>query len=153
MNIEQRRSLSDNCLNNEMKFHPCCRDNYWSANIAEREPFESEVLYTSVGTREILAIFKAGESNTPRDRAFDIYLPKDIKSGIYPLNIPTRLIQIAFTENFPAYTTYWATEGVVDLQVSPDAQVFSGSFEIKFKDRQNRECASDGKFAFSLDQR
>lgn len=153
MHIEQRQKLIERRSNNEIKYLPCCLENYLSAHIVDREAFDSEAFYTSVGSREIVAIFKAGESNTPLDRAFDLYLPKDIKSGIYSLNIPDRLIQIAYTENFPSYTSFWATEGIIDLAVDPDAGSYSGIFDIKFKDRQNQEFASTGKFAFSLVQR
>ena len=65
MDIKQRRSLVDNRINDEIKFRHCCEKNYLNAIIQEREDFNSEEFYTSVGSREILAIFKAGEKNTP----------------------------------------------------------------------------------------
>jgi hypothetical protein len=150
MNIEQRRNPNDSRTSNDIQFRPCCQQNFLNATIEDREAFNSEVFYTSVGSREIVAVFKAGENNTPQDRAFDLYLPKNIDSGIYQLNIPDRLIQIVLTENFPAYTSYWATAGEIQLEVDGEAQEYSGSFDIKFKDRQNREFVSDGIFAFSL---
>ncbi|MCK1791450.1 hypothetical protein [Pseudomonas violetae] len=150
MDIEQRRSLIDSRINTGIHYRQCCPQNYLNATVDDREAFNSEVLYTSVGSREILAIFKAGENNTPQDRAFDLYLPKHIKSGIYQLNMPNQLIQIAFTENFPAHTTFWATGGTIDLAVDADAQGYRGRFEIKFRDRQNVEFSSDGLFEFSL---
>ncbi|MHC8317979.1 hypothetical protein [Pseudomonas sp. LB3P31] len=150
MNIDHRRTSIENNISNEFQYRQCCQQNYLNATIEDRENFKSEVLYTSVGSREILAIFKAGESNTPLDRAVDLYLPKDIKGGIYQLNMPGQLIQIALTENFPSYTTFWAISGEIDLTVDAGVQEYNGRFEIKFKDRQNREFASVGMFAFGL---
>ncbi|VVP20140.1 hypothetical protein PS862_03810 [Pseudomonas fluorescens] len=149
MDIQQRRSLVDSCINDETKFRRCCQKNYLSATVQDRDTFNSEEFYVSVGSREIVAIFKAGEKNTPQDRAFDMYLPRSIESGTYPLNSPDQLIQIALTENFPAYTSYWAFKGVMYLSVSADKQKYSGTFDIHFKDKQNFEFASQGTFSFS----
>ena len=150
MDIKQRRSLVDNRINDEIKYRHCCEKNYLNATVQEREDFNSEEFYTSVGSREILAIFKAGEKNTPLDRAFDIYMPKGIVTGVYPLNSPDQLIEIAFTENFPAYLSYWAFEGVMDLTVQADQQEYFGKIDVKFKDKQGVEFTSNGEFAFSL---
>lgn len=150
MDIDQRRNLIDSRISTDIQYRQCCQQNYLKATIESREAFNSEVLYTSVGSREILAIFKAGENNAPQDRAFDLYLPKEIKSGIYELNMPNQLIQIAFTENFPAHTTFWAIKGTIDLAVNAHAQSYSGRFEIKFRNRENVEFLSEGLFEFSL---
>ncbi|VVO09055.1 hypothetical protein [Pseudomonas fluorescens] len=148
MNIQLRRSLVDHCINDERELHRCCQKNYLSANVQDRGPFDSEEFYISVGSREILAIFKAGEKNTPEDRAFDIYLPKNIETGTYPLNSPDQLIEIAFTEFLPPYTSYWASEGVINLTVTDDKREYSGTLGAKFKDKHNREFVAEGEFAF-----
>ncbi|ANJ58070.1 hypothetical protein PMA3_24045 [Pseudomonas silesiensis] len=151
MNIQLRRSLVDQCINDERAFHRCCQKNYLSATVQDRGPFDSEEFYSSVGSREILAIFKAGEKYTPEDRALDIYLPKNIETGTYPLNSPDQLIEIAFTEFLPPYTSYWASEGVMNLSVNADTREYAGTFDVKFKDRQNHEFVAEGTFCFCLE--
>jgi hypothetical protein len=121
-----------------------------NAIVQEREDFKSEEFYTSVGSREILAIFKAGEKHTPLDRAFDIYMPRNIETGKYKLNTPGQLIEIAFTENFPVYLSHWAFEGVMDLTVLPEQQKYFGKIAVKFKDKQGLDFTSSGEFAFVL---
>ncbi|EJN29905.1 hypothetical protein PMI35_02360 [Pseudomonas sp. GM78] len=150
MDIQQRRSLVDSRINTKMKFRQCCQKNCLSATIQDRNDFNSEEFYTSVGSREILAIFKAGEKNTPEDRAFDLYLPKNIESGTYELNSPEHSIEILLTESFPAYTSYPAFKGVMNLIVDAGKQDYSGTFKVSFKDNGQREFVSEGKFAFSL---
>ncbi|WCM52393.1 hypothetical protein OH720_05075 [Pseudomonas sp. WJP1] len=151
MDIQQRRSRVDSRINVELKFRQCCQKNCLSATIQDRNDFNSEEFYTSVGSREILAVFKAGEKNTPEDRAFDIYLPRHIETGTYKLNSPDQLIEIALTENFPSYTSYWAFEGEMDLTVNANKQDYCGTFHVSFKDKDQREFVSEGKFAFSLE--
>lgn len=150
MNIQLRRSLVDQCINAERAFHHCSQKNDLSATVQNRGPFASEEFYISVGSREILAIFKAGEKYTPEDRAFDIYLPKNIETGTYPLNSPVQLIEIAFTEFLPPYTSYWASEGVMNLSVTDDKRKYSGTFGVIFKDKQDREFVAEGGFAFCV---
>lgn len=150
MDIQQRRSRVDTRINVEMKFRQCCQKNCLNATIQERNDFNSEEFYTSVGSREILAIFKAGEKNTPEDRAFDLYLPKSIETGTYELNAPDPLIEIFLTESYPKYTSYRAFKGVMNLIVDANKQDYSGTFNVSFKDNEQREFVSEGKFAFSL---
>ena len=142
MDIQQRRSRVDSRIKVEMKFRQCCQKNCLNATIQDRNDFNSEEFYTSVGSREILAIFKAGEKNTPEDRAFDIYLPRNIETGTYPLNSQGQLIEIALTENFPSYTSYWAFEGEMNLIVNDNKQDYSGTFNVNFKDKQHRVFVS-----------
>lgn len=151
MDIQQRRSLVDNHINAERKFRQCCQKNYLNATIQDRDEFNSEEFYTSVGSREILAIFKAGEKYTPQDRAFDIYLPRNIETGTYDLNSPDQSIEIALTEHLPPYTTYWAFKGVMNLVVNANKQDYSGTFSVSFRDKESREFVSEGKFSFSLE--
>lgn len=152
MDVQQRRSLVENPNNTEIQFRRCCQKNFLNATIQDRGKFNSEEFYTSVGSREILAFFKGGEKNTPEDRAFDIYLPRNIETGTYTLN-SAPLIEVALTENFPSYTSYWAFKGVIDLIVSVDKQDYSGTFNVSFNDKNKREFVSDGEFVFSLDSR
>jgi hypothetical protein len=151
MDIQQRRSLVDSRIHVEMKFRQCCQKNCLNATIQDRDKFNSGEFYTSVGSREILAVFKAGEKDTPEDRAFDIYLPRNIETGDYELNSPDQLIEIALTEKFPTYTSYWAFKGAMNLVVNANKQDYSGTFNVSFKDKENREFVSDAKFAFSLE--
>jgi hypothetical protein len=151
MDIQQRRSFVDSRIHVEMKFRQCCQKNYLSATFQDREEFNSEEFYISVGSREILAVFKAGEKDTPEDRAFDIYIPKNIEIGYYELNSPDQRIEIALTEKFPTYTSYWAFKGAMNLVVNADKQEYSGTFNVSFKDKQNREFVSQAKFAFSVE--
>ena len=150
MEINQRRRLVNEHINHNMLFRRCCPKNHLNATLENREDFHSEEFYASVGNREIIAIFKTGAHNTPLDRAFDIYMPKDIETGIYPLNTPGQLIEIAYTENFPVYTSHWAFEGVIDLIVSDDKQQYSGKTVMKFKTRQGVVFTSESQFCFSL---
>nr|WP_180205876.1 hypothetical protein [Pseudomonas sp. SbOxS1]NYU06062.1 hypothetical protein [Pseudomonas sp. SbOxS1] len=150
MDIKQRRSRVDTRINVEMKFRQCCQKNCLNATIQDRNDFNSEEFYTSVGSREILAIFKAGEKNTPEDRAFDLYLPKNIETGTYELNAPDPSIEIFMTESYPKYTSYRAFKGVMNLIVDANKQDYSGTFNVSFKDNEQREFVSAGKFAFSL---
>jgi len=150
MEINQRRCLVNEHINGNVPFRPCCEKNYFKATLDKREDFRSEEFFASVGNKEIIAIFKSGPHNTPRDRAFDIYLPKDIETGTYPLNNPGRLIEIAYTENFPSYTTHWAFEGEINLIVSNDKQQYSGNTLMKFRDRQGDVFTSQSQFCFSL---
>jgi hypothetical protein len=151
MNIQLRRRHVDNCIADEREYHRCCQTNYLNATVQDREAFSSEEFYVSVGSREIVAIFKAGEKNTPQDRAFDFYLPKTIETGVYTLPSTGQLIEIAFTEHLPPYTTYYAFKGVLDLLVSADKRTYSGTFNAHFKDRQNLEFTAEGMFSFRLD--
>ncbi|QCY14423.1 hypothetical protein [Pseudomonas sp. MPC6] len=151
MNIQLRRNLVDNCINDEREYRRCCQNNYLNATVQDRGAFNSEEFYVSVGSREIVAIFKAGEKHSPQDRAFDFYLPKTIETGVYTLPSTGQLIEIAFTEFLPPYATYYAFKGVLDLFVSADKREYSGSFNTYFKDKQNREFTSEGAFAFSLE--
>ncbi|VVN84448.1 hypothetical protein [Pseudomonas fluorescens] len=151
MNIQLRRSLVDNCIADEREYHRCCQTNYLNATVEGREAFNSEEFYVSVGSREIVAIFKAGEKYTPQDQAFDFYLPKTIETGVYTLPSTGPLIEIAFTEHLPPYATYYAFKGVLDLLVSADKRAYSGTFNTHFKDRQNREFKSEGVFSFCLE--
>lgn len=150
MDIQQRRNLIDSPAHIEVKLRQCCQNNYWNATIEDRDAFNSEAFYTSVGSREILAVFKAGEKHTPQDRAFDIYLPRNIETNSYEINAPGSLIEIALTENFPAYHTYWAFKGVLNLVVNANKQDYGGTFNISFKDKEHREFLAEGSFAFSL---
>lgn len=151
MDIQQRRSLVDSRIQVEMKFRQCCQKNYLSATLQDRDDFNSEEFYISVGSREILAVFKAGEKDTPEDRAFDIYIPKNIETGYYELNSPDQLIEIALTEKFPTYTSYWAYKGAMNLVVDTNKQDYSGTFNVSFKDKENREFSSEANFAFSVE--
>lgn len=150
MDIKLRRNLVDERINDNVKFRRCCPNNHLNATLQNREDFRSEEFFASVGNREILAIFKAGEKNTPLDRAFDIYMPKHIETGSYTLNSPDHLIEIAYTENFPAYTSHWALEGVMNLTVSNETQQYSGNVVMKFKDLHGIEFTSESDFCFSL---
>lgn len=150
MNTHQHRVFADNCTNNEIEFRSCCANNLLNATFEGRSPFISEAFHTRVGSKEILVIFKAGKKNTPLDRAFDIYLPKDIETGIYELNTPDRLIEIAFTENFPAYATHWTTTGTINLVVCIEKQQYTGTIHMKFKDREGDDFGSETEFCFSL---
>lgn len=150
MEINQRRSLVNEHINDNMLFRRCCPKNHLNATLENREDFHSEEFFASVGNREIIAIFKAGAHNTPLNRAFDIYLPKHIETGIYPLNTPGLLIEIAYTDNFPTPTTYWAFEGVIDLVVSNEKRQYSGQTVMKFKNRQGVVFTSKSDFCFSL---
>lgn len=150
MDIKQRRIFLEDCTNNDIEFRSCCANNYFNATFQDRENFTSEEFHTSAGAREILAIFKAGKKNTPLDRAFDIYLPKDIETGTYELNTPDQLIQVAFTENFPAYATHWAIDGTITLFVNTEHQHYSGNVQMNFKDKQGTLFGSNSDFCFSL---
>lgn len=150
MDIKYRRTLVNENITDEVQFRRCCQNNHLAATLQNREDFNSEEFFASVGNREILAIFKAGEKNTPRDRAFDIYLPRNIESGIYPLNTPGQLIEVAYTENFPTYTSHWAVRGEINLLVNTEQQRYSGTITLLFKDRQGTEFTSASNFCFSL---
>ncbi|KQN44048.1 hypothetical protein ASE98_10230 [Pseudomonas sp. Leaf48] len=150
MDIKYRRSLVDEYINDDIKFHRCCLNNHLDATLQGRENFNSEEFFASVGSREIIAIFKAGEKYTPLDRAFDIYMPKTIQSGIYPLNTPGQLIEVAYTENFPTYTSHWALQGDITLVVNAEKQQYSGTIVMLFKDRQGEEFTCESEFCFSL---
>ncbi|UWF48239.1 hypothetical protein NYP20_23455 [Pseudomonas sp. N3-W] len=150
MDINQRRSFVDNCVKNEVEFRRCCQNNNLKATIQGQPDFNSEAFYTSVGSREILAIFKGGEKNTPLARAFDLYLPRQIETGIYELNKPGNLIEIAFTAGQPPVSR-WALEGVMNLFVNTGKTGYTGIFNVKFKDGQNNEFSSRGEFSFVLD--
>ena len=150
MDIKLRRTLVDKRINDEINFRRCCPNNHLNATLQNREDFISEEFFASVGNREIIAIFKTGEKNTPLDRAFDIYMPKLIEMGTYPLNVQGHLIEIAYTENFPSYTTHWALEGVMNLVVNSKTQQYTGNAIMKFKDRQGIEFTSRSDFCFSL---
>lgn len=151
MDIQKRRSVVDSRINIEMKFRQCCQKNCLNSTIQDRNDFSSEDFYTSVGSREILAVFKGGEKNTPDDRAFDIYLPRNIETGEYILNSPGQLIEIALTEHLPAYTTYWGFKGEMKLTVDANKKDYSGTFNVSFMDNAQREFVSEGTFAFSLE--
>ncbi|SEN63545.1 hypothetical protein SAMN04487857_1289 [Pseudomonas sp. ok272] len=150
MDIKQRRFSLDHDTNNTIEFRRCCTHNYLTATLQGREPFIAEEFHASAGNREILAIFKAGKKHTALDRALDIYLPKDIESGTYPLNSADRLIEIAFTENFPAYATHWTITGTMNLSVNSEALQYSGHIQLVFKGREGGEFTADSEFGFSL---
>lgn len=39
----------------------------------------------------------------------------------------------------------------MDLVVNADKQDYSGTFNVRFKDKENREFISEAKFAFSVE--
>jgi hypothetical protein len=150
MDIKYRRSLVNEHINDDIKFHRCCLNNHLNATLQNRENFESEEFFASIGGGEIVAIFKAGEEGTPLDRAFDIYMPKDIKSGTHPINTPGQLIEVVYTENYPSYTSHWALQGDIELLVNTEKQRYSGTIVTLFKDRQGQEFTCESEFCFSL---
>lgn len=77
MDIQQRRNLIDSPAHIEVKLRQCCQNNYWNATIEDRDAFNSEAFYTSVGSREILAVFKAGEKHTHLKIAPSIFICRE----------------------------------------------------------------------------
>ena len=151
MNTEQRKTLVESLISDPAKFHQRTQQSHLNATLQERDPFNSETYYTSINPREITAVFMAGEKNTPHERAFDLFLPRDIKSGVYPLNSLNQLIQIALSEFFPHHSFNLAYEGLMDLSVNADKREYSGSFNVKFFDDQHQPFASEGTFSFVLE--
>jgi hypothetical protein len=65
MDIKYRRTLVNENITDEVQFRRCCQNNHLAATLQNREDFNSEEFFASVGNRQILAIFKAGEKKHP----------------------------------------------------------------------------------------
>ncbi|BBP72689.1 hypothetical protein PHLH6_46930 [Pseudomonas sp. Seg1] len=125
---------------------------YLNAHVNDDE-FEATEIFASAGTREIMAIFKAGEKYTPEDRSFDFYFPVKIETGIYPLAAG---LEIAFTEYVPQqhsthqYFTYFAHSGDLNIFVNTQKTVYSGSFSARFNNKVGEEISASGTFGFLI---
>lgn len=155
MNFQERW---DHIIQHGINFRKPSETDFMKSDVEHRKYFEAENIYSSIGSTRILVIFTAGQSGTPERQAFDFYLSKDIKTGIYTIgeNSNDPFIEITYSEFDPTQPaprnnySYIASGGVLNLFVTAQGPTYSGTLQATFKDRKGIIFTSNGSFSFSL---
>lgn len=145
----RKPNLAAPCTDDTIKVRRSDQQNYLNATLQDRDAFNSEGVSWG-SSPQIMFVFFSADAGTPKARKFEIYLPRNITTGIHPFKSTNKSIEILFVESYPESIRYPAVEGVINLYVDAINGKYSGTLNVVFKDPQNRTFTSEGEFSFTM---